>query len=297
MIKFFIIIVIYGNFIFSKDKEKVKIPDLSGYSKKIIIDGFMKPDLEDLQKDKKIHQFHIDYIMKKALDFKVEPVNNNEIVIMETTRGTLKLKLFPDIAPNHCNNFKKLANSGFYDGTRFHRVIPGFMIQGGDILSMDNDRSNDGTGSPGWTIDAEFNEIKHKRGILSMARSSDPNSAGSQFFICAADAFHLDGKYTAFGEVIENIYVVDHMVNSMTDSRSVLIQSLESIPEGQNPDKWIRLRNPKTRKYIFLKVPEDENKNNFRQEMQKKLMSDNPIAGAKINKVRVVELQEPEGKE
>ena len=109
------------------------------------------------------------------------------VFVMETTEGIMKLKFLPDVAPKHCYNFKKLANSGFYDGTKFHRVISDFMIQGGDILSRDGRKDNDGTGNPGWTVDAEFNDTKHERGILSMARSPQgPNTAGSQFFICVS---------------------------------------------------------------------------------------------------------------
>ena len=119
------------------------------------------------------------------------PVTDNDIVIMETTRGIMKIKLFNKIAPNHCYNFKKLANSGFYDETYFHRIIKNFMIQGGDINTRDNDYTNDGLGNPGWLIDEEFNDIKHKKGILSMARGPDVNSAGSQFFICSAFAIFL----------------------------------------------------------------------------------------------------------
>ena len=281
----------------SAEKKKGKLPDFSGFSKKIELKGLMEPDLEEFQKDKKVHPFQIEEIKKKALDFVVEPVTEDEIVIMETTRGTLVLKLFPQLAPNHCNNFKKLANSGFYDGTRFHRVIPGFMIQGGDILSRDSDRANDGTGGPGWTVDAEFNETQHKRGILSMARSSDPNSGGSQFFICSADATHLDGKYTAFGEVIENIYVVDHLVNAMTDSRQVKLMGVDSIPEGEDTKKWIKLKIPQSNFFLFLEVPDGENTSSYRSEMNNKLNSgNNPIAGAIINKVRVVHKDELENK-
>ena len=281
----------------SAEKKKGKLPDFSGFSKKIELKGLMEPDLEEFQKDKKIHPFQIEEIKKKALEFRVEPVTEDEIVIMETTRGTLVLKLFSKLAPNHCNNFKKLANSGFYDGTRFHRVIPGFMIQGGDILSRDSDRSNDGTGGPGWMVDAEFNETQHKRGILSMARSSDPNSAGSQFFICVSDATHLDGKYTVFGEVIENIFVVDHLVNAMTDSRQVKLMGVDSIPEGADPKKWIKLGIPQTRNFLFLEVPDGENASSYRSEMNNKLNSgNNPIAGAIIHKVRVVYKNELENK-
>jgi len=283
--------------LFSVEKKKGKLPDFSGFSKKIELKGLMEPNLEEFQKDKKIHPFQIEEIQKKASEFIVEPVTEDEMVVMETTRGTLTLKLFPQLAPNHCNNFKKLANSGFYDGTRFHRVIPGFMIQGGDILSRDSDRANDGTGGPGWTVDAEFNKTQHKRGILSMARSSDSNSAGSQFFICAADATHLDGKYTAFGEVIQNIFVVDHLVNAMTDSRQVKLMGVDSIPEGADPKKWIKLGVPQTRNFLFFEVPDGENTSSYRSEMNNKLRAgNNPIAGAIINKVRVLHKDELENK-
>lgn len=139
--------------------------------------------------------------------------------IIETKFGKIELKFFPDVAPGHVNNFIELAKKGFYDGTTFHRVIPGFMIQGGDPNSKDNDKSRHGTGSPGYTIKAEFNDKQHKRGILSMARSSNPDSAGSQFFICVADALFLDGKYTVFGEVVSGIETADKIVSQPRDRR------------------------------------------------------------------------------
>ena len=138
----------------------------------------------------------ISAIKIKAKDYIPSSITQNDIIIIDTNKGTMKLKFYNDVAPNHCYNFKKLANSGFYDGTLFHRVIPGFMIQGGDILSRDTNPDNDGMGSPGWIVNAEFNNIKHERGVLSMARSRDINSAGSQFFICLDNAKHLDGKYS-----------------------------------------------------------------------------------------------------
>jgi len=143
---------------------------------------------------------------------------SKEVAVIETTHGTIKLEFFEDKAPGHVKNFKDLANKNFYDGTTFHRVIPGFMIQGGDPNSKSDDRSQHGTGGPGHTIDAEFNDVKHERGVLSMARSQDPNSAGSQFFICVKDAFFLDGQYTAFGKVIEGLDVADKIVNEARDS-------------------------------------------------------------------------------
>jgi len=143
---------------------------------------------------------------------------SKELAVIETVHGTIKLEFFEDKAPGHVKNFKDLAKKNFYDGTTFHRVIPGFMIQGGDPNSKSDDRSKHGTGGPGHTIDAEFNDTKHERGVLSMARSQDPNSAGSQFFICVKDAFFLDGQYTAFGKVIEGMDVADKIVNESRDS-------------------------------------------------------------------------------
>lgn len=137
--------------------------------------------------------------------------------IIETKLGNIELKFFPDVAPNHVNNFIELAKKGFYDGTLFHRVIPGFMIQGGDPNTKDADRSKHGMGGPGHAVKAEFNNKLHKRGILSMARSAHPDSAGSQFFICVADAPFLNQKYTAFGEVISGIEVADKIVSQPRD--------------------------------------------------------------------------------
>ncbi len=142
-----------------------------------------------------------------------------EIAVVETSLGTIELKFLSDKAPGHVANFKKLSTEGFYNGTTFHRVIPGFMIQGGDPNSKDDDRRNDGTGGPGYSIDAEFNDTKHVRGIVSMARSRDPNSAGAQFFICVADATFLDGQYTAFGQVVSGMDVADKIVAVERDAR------------------------------------------------------------------------------
>ena len=156
----------------------------------------------------------------------------DDIAIMETTLGTIKLELFKKKAPGHVKNFKDLANKGFYDGTTFHRVIPGFMIQGGDPNSKDDNRRNDGIGGPGYSIKAEFNDIPHKRGILSMARSQDPNSAGSQFFIIVKDSLFLDHNYTVFGKVIEGIEIADRIVEVERDRndnplKKIIIKSIK----------------------------------------------------------------------
>jgi len=130
---------------------------------------------------------------------------------IETSKGTITVELWDDVAPKHAENFQKLARSGFYDGVIFHRIIPGFMIQGGCPEGT-------GTGGPGWNVDAEFNDREHHEGVLSMARSQDPNSAGSQFFICLGrdHCQHLDGQYTAFGKVTEGIEVVRDIGSTTT---------------------------------------------------------------------------------
>ena len=129
---------------------------------------------------------------------------DNEVAVIKTDAGSLVIEFWPDVAPKTVENFKKLAKAGFYNGTAFHRIIKGFMVQGGDPLTKDASmESRWGTGDPGYKIKAEFNKKSHQRGVLSMARSNDPDSAGSQFFICLGDASFLDGKYTAFGKLIK----------------------------------------------------------------------------------------------
>ena len=139
--------------------------------------------------------------------------------VIETKFGNLELKFFPDAAPNHVKNFIDLAKKGFYDGTIIHRVIPGFMIQGGDPNTKNPDRSKHGMGGPGYTVKAEFSDKPHKRGTLSMARAADPNSAGSQFFICVAPASFLDKQYTVFGEVVSGMEAADKIVSAPRDKR------------------------------------------------------------------------------
>jgi len=128
---------------------------------------------------------------------------SDEVAVIETSQGQIVVEFWPEVAPKTVANFKKLAASGFYDGTAFHRIIAGFMAQGGDPLTKDPaQEARWGTGDPGYKIDAEFNERKHERGVISMARSQDPNSAGSQFFLMFGPAPFLDGKYTGFGKMI-----------------------------------------------------------------------------------------------
>jgi cyclophilin family peptidyl-prolyl cis-trans isomerase len=153
----------------------------------------------------------IEALKEKVKAMPLEQLNANEVAVMTTNLGTMVIEFFPDKAPVHCAAFKRLVNAGFYNCTKFHRLIKDFVVQGGDILSRDADPQNDGTGNPGYTLPAEFNDVPHDKGILSMARTPDPNSAGSQFFICLSrqrTAF-LDGQYTVFGRVIQGMEVLD----------------------------------------------------------------------------------------
>jgi peptidyl-prolyl cis-trans isomerase B (cyclophilin B) len=147
----------------------------------------------------------------------VSTSNTNEVAVITTTEGTMVIEFWTDAAPNTIANFKKLAKSGFYDGTAFHRVIKGFMIQGGDPLTKDPSKEDAwGTGGPGYQIKAEFNDHSHVRGVISMARSNDPDSAGSQFFICHGDPTFLDHQYTTFGKLIKGDDVLEKIGTTPT---------------------------------------------------------------------------------
>ena len=148
---------------------------------------------------------------------------------IETNFGKIVFKLFPELAPETVRNFEGLAKDGFYDGTLFHRVIPGFMIQGGDPNTKTDNKSSWGTGGPGYTIKAEFSSRSHLRGIVSMARAQDPNSAGSQFFIVTTNSTFLDRQYTVFGEVVEGMDVADKIVNLQRDGNDCPLQEAKML--------------------------------------------------------------------
>src|ERR1043165_2621755 len=169
-------------------------------------------------------------------------MNGNEMAVISTTEGEMVIRLWPDVAPKTVENFKKLAKEGFYDGTAFHRIIKGFMIQGGDPLSKTDDEMV-GTGGPGYKIKAEFNDKPHVRGVLSMARSQHPDSAGSQFFICLATTPHLDRQYTAFGQLVKGDEVLEKIGNTPTTrggggenskpTKRVGVNSVRIVPETE----------------------------------------------------------------
>lgn len=175
------------------------------------------------------------------------PLEGEEVAVIETSHGRIILRLYRDKAPGHVDNFVKLANEKFYDTTIFHRVIPGFMIQGGDPNTKKEDKASYGMGGPGYQIKAEFNDVTHSRGILSMARSQSPDSAGSQFFICVKDSTFLDKQYTVFGRVARDgtekdgeeptgLKVADKIVgqprngNDLPDQRTEMKVSIQKWP-------------------------------------------------------------------
>ena len=166
-----------------------------------------------------------------------KPVSANEVAVIKTSQGEMVVEFWPDVAPKTVENFKTLAKKGFYDGTAFHRIVKGFMIQGGDPKTKDASKESEwGTGDPGYKVKAEFNNRSHQRGVLSMARSQHPDSAGSQFFICLGDASFLDGKYTSFGKVIKGDDVLGKLGDTPTimsgsgeKSKPVTRQGVESI--------------------------------------------------------------------
>ena len=149
--------------------------------------------------------------------------------LIETNFGNIKIKLLPEIAPETVRNFVTLATSNFYDGTLFHRVIPNFMIQGGDPNTKESDKSVWGQGGPGYNLKAEFNSRSHLRGIVSMARASDPDSAGSQFFIVTSDSTFLDRQYTVFGEVVEGLEIADKIVNLPRDGNDCPLEEAKML--------------------------------------------------------------------
>jgi peptidyl-prolyl cis-trans isomerase B (cyclophilin B) len=170
-----------------------------------------------------------------------KPMNTNEVAVIKTSEGEMVVQFWNDAAPNTIENFKKLARQGFYDGTIFHRIVKGFMIQGGDPNSKDTAKeSSYGEGGPGYKIKAEFNDHSHERGVISMARSSDPDSAGSQFFICLAPVPRLDHQYTTFGKLIKGTDVLEKIGDTPVTRNSsgenskptkrVVIESIKIVP-------------------------------------------------------------------
>ncbi|MBI65073.1 MAG: hypothetical protein CMG64_02110 [Candidatus Marinimicrobia bacterium] len=292
MINILFFIYLISSFSMSEGKKKSPIIDFSNvkFKKYDIPSVMIDPDEENSN----IYSFkEINIIKKRAKDFIPSPVLDSDIIVMETMMGTMKFKFYNDLAPKHCLNFKKLANSGYYDNTLFHIIIKDFLIQGGDVLSLDDNPDNDGHGGPGWTIDAEFNDVEHNLGTLSMFRSKDQNSAGSQFFITLDRFPHLDEEYTAFGDIIDGEGILKLISNMTTQYDQAISLSESKIPDNQDDNRWVEVYNPKTDQIRYCKVPDFINKNAYRDEINKKFRNYyKPSVRIIINKIRVINSNE-----
>ena len=200
----------------------------------LFVSSFLFTGCSETKKEDTLNKTNQSDKSEKTTESKtISDVPKEDYAIISTSYGDMTVQFFEGAAPKHVESFKTHANNGFYNGTIFHRVIPGFMIQGGDPNTKGENKAGYGTGghaakyygigdekdSKTWNLPAEFNNIKHARGILSMARSNDPNSGGSQFFICAANVPHLNGKYTVFGQVVEGDEIIDQIINLPRDAR------------------------------------------------------------------------------
>ena len=259
-----IVYIIFVSFLLS-DSLMIDNPLLSkkGLNFSVNMKGNLIP-----KEPKDLSPVEIDLIKSKAKDFVPNPVTGNDIIIMETNFGIMEFVFYNEEAPNHSYNFKKLANSGFYDETIFHRIIPGFMAQGGDVLTRDSNKKNDGRGNPGWTVDQEFNNISHEKGILSMARSQDVNSAGSQFFICFDNAPHLNNKYTVFGKLLSGYEVLDKIEKLKSEADYIIDRSVSKVPDAEK-NNFLEFNYKNRKRYI--KIPLNEDKNKFRIDVNNSL--------------------------
>ena len=269
------LIVLLISFLFCSEKKIPKL-DLFKDGGVIFNDLNIKTAIPDPRKEgsNKISEQDIIEIKNKSNLFEPKPINNEDLIIISTNRGDMKFKFYSDIAPKTCYNFKKLANSQFYDETLFHRLIKNFIVQGGDILSRDSNIKNDGTGGPGWTLNAEFSDIKHTKGTLSMSRSNnDVNSAGSQFFISLNNNKSLDRNYTVFGYIIEGENVLDLISKVSTEREQMLMIIKDVIPENENVDNWVEIEDKTSNKKYYAKVPDFMNIDTFKKGIELKLQN------------------------
>ena len=215
--------------------------------------------------------FQIDEIKSKAKNYVPADITNKDLIVISTNLGIIEFKFYNNESPENCLNFKKLANSKFYDKTLFHHIVPRYIIQGGDILSRNDNPDDDGQGGPGWTVKQEVSSLNHSRGTLSMIRGKDPNSAGSQFFISLSENSNLDGQYTIFAYLVSGDRFLSRISNITTESQQAKMLCTLDIPENENKDDWIEVNDPLTGSTLFSKVPINEKKNNYRIAIQKKL--------------------------
>ena len=280
MSNFFIILILYlFSFLYSENSEKKDIPKLdlrnfNGSINNIGIGGTLDNILPDRSKDKDVflldHQ--IEAIKLKAKQFIPEAINNNDIIILSTNLGIMKFKFYNKESPISSLNFKKLSNSQFYDKTLFHYVVPKFIIQGGDILSRNQNPSDDGHGGPGWVIDADYNELKHHRGTLSMVRiSGDDKSAGSQFFISLGDNNTLDNNHTIFAYLIDGEYILSRISKVSSEYHQAKLVCKLNIPDNEDTENWVEVYDPVIKKNIYSKIPSKETQSSYKEIMQDRL--------------------------
>ena len=278
---------------FNADNSKPPNLDLRNFNQKI--DDIKLNSLNSLIPNYKnnnnvlLLDHQIAAIKLKSSQYVPEPVKNNDKIFMYTNYGLIEFSFFLKDSPNHCLNFKKLANSKFYDQTLFHYVIPNFIIQGGDILTRNDDKYDDGQGGPGWTIDAESNELKHVEGTLSMFRTqNDPNSAGSQFFISLSENKSLDNNYTAFASIVKGMHVLLRISNVPSENRQAKLLCERSIPNDEDESEWVELWDPIQEMNLFSKKQADFKKNEYKEIMQERLDNMfNPAIPIIIDSIRV----------
>ena len=214
----------------------------------------------------------IDAIKLKSSQYIPGLVKDDDLIFIYTNLGILKFNFFLNDSPNHCFNFKKLANSKFYDKTLFHNVIPNFIVQGGDILTRNSDRSDDGQGGPGWAINAEYNQLKHVEGTLSMFRTqNDPNSAGSQFFISLSKNKSLDSKYTIFAHMVNGKHILSRISNVTSENGQAKLLCKNSLPTSSQESEWVELWDPITKNILYSKIQGNVLKSDYKQIMQERL--------------------------
>ena len=278
MFNILIISICFLNFLYSEDDKK-KIPELDLRNFNSLIENLSNAKNADSfvpNKGEKnniiLFDNEIEAINLKSKEFIPIPITQTDMIILSTNFGTMQFKFYNDDSPINSLNFKKLSNSKFYDKTLFHYVVPKFIIQGGDILSRNENPNDDGQGDPGWFIESDDNVLEHKRGTLSMVRTvNDRNSAGSQFFISLQENKNLDGKYTVFAYLVDGDYILSRITNIPSEYEQAKLLCKIDIPEVENREDWVELYDPVTKNNIYSKVPDSQNKKSYKEVLQGRL--------------------------
>ena len=294
---FIIIVSIFFSFLNSEESEKKEIPKLDLRDFNLTIDniGFTK-GLDNLLPDRSkenevfLLKNQIEAIKLNAKKFEPKPITINDKIIISTNLGVMTFKFYDKESPISSLNFKKLSNSKFYDKTLFHYVVPKFIIQGGDILSRNQNPDDDGHGGPGWTIDAEYNNLKHNRGTLSMVRTpSDENSAGSQFFISLDDNHTLNGQYTIFAYLVDGDHILSRIAKVSSEYKQAKLLCKSEISKNENIEDWVKLYDPVLKNDVYSKIPSNQDKILYKEALQAKLNNTfRPGVPIIVDSIRVV---------